>query len=225
MPAVSPSTSSRPRPSSARVARISAAYRAGETAGAAASQVARCGARKYGWFGSFQGLTKRTSAPTSSAAASTARTSCRNAGSASAPGVPARAPSWQPAAGAAAQSGVEPKVDERLPAALLLARGERAQLVAHPGVGGAGRDGAHAAAVRRVEVDRRAGGRLHDVPVDQQPVELRPHAAERPAPALPLRRDRARRGRRYEVRVRLGDADRERRAAGRAVEHGRRRGG
>ncbi len=110
MPAVSPSTSSRPRPSSARVARISAAYGAGEIAGAAASQVARCGARKYGWFGSFQGLTKRTSAPTSSAAASTARTSCRKAGSASGPGVPARAPSRQPAAGAAAQSGVEPKV-------------------------------------------------------------------------------------------------------------------
>jgi hypothetical protein len=57
MPAVSPSTSSRPRPSSARVARISAAYGAGEIAGAAASQVARWGARKYGWLGSFQGLT------------------------------------------------------------------------------------------------------------------------------------------------------------------------
>ena len=74
LPASSPSTSRVWVPlSSSRAAPASFAYTAGLSSGACASHVARCGLMNDEWFGSFQGLSAPTFAPSRLASASRLR--------------------------------------------------------------------------------------------------------------------------------------------------------
>ena len=113
--------------------------------------------------------------------------------------------------------------DERHPAALLLARRQRAELVAQREIRAARLDRPHAALDVAVE-DGLPALRLELPPVDDQPEVVRLDLPQGVAPGRELRRHGLRAGGPDQVRVLLGDPDRQRRGlrCGRRRRRGRR---